>query len=177
SLELFHSLFLSPMRFLPFFLLLVAFLHAKKARKQVTTTTPSPPTTPNMPEFLTHASDSAKKEYVDIATNDNIVKATKEKALLSWAQRNGEPLLSAYTNYTADVQSQKKQKDARMQEIVLLLSDSAQKADASIRIIANDDSLTPKQESDQIAKQFRKIKPSVRKELMTAMESASAIEE
>lgn len=43
-----------------------------------TTTTPSP-TTPNMPEFLAHASDTAKKDYVDIATNDNIVKATKEK--------------------------------------------------------------------------------------------------
>lgn len=35
-----------------------------------------------MPEFLAHASDTAKKDYVDIATNDNIVKATKEKVEL-----------------------------------------------------------------------------------------------
>ncbi|KAF8373181.1 hypothetical protein PRIPAC_79610 [Pristionchus pacificus] len=165
------------MRFLLFFFLLVVVITAKKAKKQPKTTTTPSPTTPNMPEFLAHASDTAKKDYVDIATNDNIVKATKEKALLAWAQRNGEPLLSAYRNHSANVHFEKIQRDSRMQEIILLLSDSAQKADASIRSITNDDSLTPKQESDQIAKQFRKIKPGVRKELMTAMESANAVEE
>ncbi|GMT23693.1 hypothetical protein PFISCL1PPCAC_14990 [Pristionchus fissidentatus] len=163
------------MRFVLLFLLFASAVSTKKAKKH-TTTTISPPTTPNMPQFLSNASDSTKKEYVDIQTNDNIPKATKEKALTAWAIRNGEPLLSAYKKYSANEKVQKKERDSRIEGIVLLLSESAQKADASIRSIANDDSLSPKQESDKIARQFRKVKPAVRKELMAAMESANAQE-
>lgn len=44
------------------------------------------------PAFLKSATDSQRKEYIELEGNPNLTMDMKQKALKNWAQRCGDPV-------------------------------------------------------------------------------------
>ncbi|CAI5448646.1 unnamed protein product [Caenorhabditis angaria] len=120
------------------------------------------------PIFLQFATDSQRKEYIELESNPNLTLDMKQKAELNWAARCGEPV---YSNFMAFVQQKKAQDDEenlRMDQIVSQLSPQAQEADKQVRAISSDMNQTKKEMDTNVQLQLSKLPKKVYYELTFA---------
>ncbi|EYC11462.1 hypothetical protein Y032_0050g1926 [Ancylostoma ceylanicum] len=124
--------------------------------------------TADTPEFLILASDSARKEYIELETNMNVPLGAMRIAQDAWAKKIGGPVLKAYQQHTAAQDLAKETEDARMNKTVESLSPAAQAADRVIRGIYSNETLTKKQINTEVAKKMKKLSRKVYNELTLA---------
>ncbi|KAF1756559.1 hypothetical protein GCK72_013012 [Caenorhabditis remanei] len=120
------------------------------------------------PAFLKSATDSQRKEYIELEGNPNLTLEMKQKALYNWAQRCGNPVNGLFTMYMAEKQTLQSQEDQRMSVIVSGLSVEAQQADKNVRGITNNLNQTKKEMDTNVAKQLSKLPKKVYYELTFA---------
>ncbi|KAL6737119.1 hypothetical protein Aduo_010790 [Ancylostoma duodenale] len=124
--------------------------------------------TADTPEFLKLASDSARKEYIELESNMNVPLGAMRIAQEAWARKIGGPVLAAYQEHTAAQDLAKETEDARMNRTVENLSPAARAADRVIRGIYSNQTLTKKQINTEVSKKMKKLPRKVYNELTLA---------
>ncbi|CAB3406869.1 unnamed protein product [Caenorhabditis bovis] len=109
-----------------------------------------------------------RKEYIELEGNPNLLLNIKQKALDTWAQKCGEPVLSAYKAYNEEKNMLEAREAARMDEIVAQLSEPAKKADKRVRDIMSDKNQTKKEMDTKVDAQLNKLPKKVYYELTFA---------
>ncbi|PIC32067.1 hypothetical protein B9Z55_012540 [Caenorhabditis nigoni] len=132
------------------------------------TASPEIETMIDTPAFLNSATDSQRKEYIELEGNPNLTMEMKQKALTNWALRCGNPVNGLYTMYMAEKQTLQEQEDQRMSVIVAQLSPEAQQADKHVRGITSNLNQTKKEMDTNVAKQLKKLPKKVYYELTFA---------
>ncbi|VDP07651.1 unnamed protein product [Heligmosomoides polygyrus] len=122
------------------------------------------------PEFLKLATDSQRKEYIELEANMNVPVGATRKAQDLWAKKIGEPVLSAYEKHVAAEDAAKASETARMDRAVAKLSQAARTADQFIRGIYSNDSLTRKQINAEVTRQMKLLPKKVYNELTLAIQ-------
>ncbi|KAK5982319.1 DUF148 domain-containing protein, partial [Trichostrongylus colubriformis] len=87
----------------------------------------------NTPEFLNLATDLQRKEYIELESNMNVPVGMLRIAQDAWANKTGEPVLTAYKQHVATEDAVKAAETVRMDKAVEKLSQPAQEADKVIR--------------------------------------------
>ncbi|CAI2352384.1 unnamed protein product [Caenorhabditis sp. 36 PRJEB53466] len=155
------------------FLLLFSIVNAQSVTSDIelgfsTSESPILESMVDTPAFLKAATDSQRKEYVELEGNPNLTMDMKEKALFNWALRCGNPVNDLFTMYMSEKQTMQFQEDARMSVIVAHLSPEAQEADKNVRAITRNMNQTRKEMDTNVAKQLNKLPKKVYYELTFA---------